>query len=202
MARREGSVLIVDDDQSMRALVSSVLEHAGYETAEAASGEEALHVAHSPARPQVFILDVRLPGLSGYEVSRSLRDEFGEEISIIHLSGERVEPLDRAAGLHLGGDDFVVKPFAPEDLLARVDRLVSRSQARNGGTPSAPSLSGREAEVLGLIADGLKQGEIARRLVLSPKTVASHTRNLLAKLDVKTQAQAVAEGFRRRLLGN
>jgi DNA-binding NarL/FixJ family response regulator len=183
----------------MRLLVAKVLEEAGYGTRQAATGEAALDAARAVPRPDLCILDVRLPQLSGYGVALRLREEFADEIAIVFLSGERIEPLDQAAGLNLGGDDYLVKPFAPEDLVARVDRLVSRSQTGRGRS-DASGLTERELEVVRLLAEGLKQREIAKRLVVSPKTIATHTRNALNKLDVRTQAEAVAVAFRQRLI--
>ncbi len=192
-------VLVVDDDEGMRLLVAKVLEDAGYSTRQAATGEDALDAVRDAPRPDLCILDVVLPQLSGYGVALRLREEFADEIAIIFLSGERIEPFDQAAGLHLGGDDYLVKPFAPEDLVARVDRLVSGPQAGRGPS-NGSALTERELEVVRLLAEGLKQREIATRLVVSPKTIATHTRNALNKLDVRTQAEAVAVAFRQRLI--
>ena len=183
-------ILIVDDDPAMRELLSSLLDQAGLPTRQAATGEEALAAARRQ-RPRLVLLDVRLPGVSGYEVCRELRERFGEQLPIVFISGERVEPFDRAAGLLLGADDFVVKPFAPDELLARVRRLVARF------TPPAakadrPKLTRREGEVLNLLANGLAQPEIAKELVISSKTVSSHIQHILAKLGVHSRAQAVA----------
>jgi DNA-binding NarL/FixJ family response regulator len=183
-------ILIVDDDPAMRELLSSLLDQAGLSTRQAATGEEALADARKE-RPRLVLLDVRLPGVSGYEVCRELRERYGEQLPIVFLSGERVESFDRAAGLLLGADDFVVKPFAPDELLARVRRLVARF------TPATEEadrqkLTRREAEVLHLLANGLAQPEIAKELVISPKTVSSHIQHILAKLGVHSRAQAVA----------
>jgi DNA-binding NarL/FixJ family response regulator len=106
--------------------------------------------------------------------------------------------LDRAAGLMLGADDYLLKPFAPEELLARVHALLRRARVDRPGT--ANSLTRRELDVLGLLAEGRTQAEIARELVLSPKTVATHLERILGKLGVHSRAQAVAAAYRERLL--
>jgi DNA-binding NarL/FixJ family response regulator len=191
-------ILIVDDDPAMRELLSSLLKQAGFPTRQAATGEEALAGARGEP-PRLVLLDVRLPGVSGYEVCRELRERFGEGLPIVFISGERVEPFDRAAGLLLGADDFVVKPFAPEELIARVRRLVARFTTTAGGT-HRPKLTRREGEVLRLLANGLAQPEIAKELVISSKTVASHIQHILAKLGVHSRAQAVAAVHRDGLL--
>ena len=191
-------ILLVDDDPAMRNLLSSLLDQAGFSTRQAASGEEAL-TAVRRGRPLLVILDIRLPGVSGYEVHHELRNRFGAELPIIFISGERVESLDRTGGLLLGADDYVVKPFAPDELVARVRRLVRRSAPAQTNT-HRPRLTGREGEVLRLLADGLAQPEIAKKLFISPKTVASHIQHILTKLGVHSRAQAVAVAHRDGLL--
>jgi DNA-binding NarL/FixJ family response regulator len=181
--------VIVDDDQLLRALVGELLRAEGYATTEAASGEAALE-SMAGDRPDLVVLDVQLPGISGYEVCRRLRADFGAAPRILFLSGVRTEPLDRVAGLLLGGDDYLTKPFAPDELLARVRVLMRR------GSPSLPerlaSLTARELEVLGLLAQGRTQKEIARELFISPKTVGTHVAHIFEKLGVHTRAHAVA----------
>jgi DNA-binding NarL/FixJ family response regulator len=191
-------ILLVDDDPTMREMIAGLLEQAGFPTLQASSGEEALAAARR-GRPLLVILDVRLPGVSGYEVHHELRSRFGDGLPIIFISGERVESLDRTGGLLLGADDYVVKPFAPDELVARVRRLVARS-ASAGAARSGPKLTGREGEVLRLLANGLDQPEIAKELVISSKTVATHIQHILAKLGVHSRAQAVAVAHRDGLL--
>jgi len=183
-------ILIVDDDPAMREILAGLLDQAGLPTRQAATGEEALAETRRE-RPRLVLLDVRLPGVSGYEVCRELRERFGEQLPIVFISGERVEPFDRAAGLLLGADDYVVKPFAPEELIARVRRLVARFTPPES-EPDRPKLTRREGEVLNLLANGLAQPEIAKELVISSKTVSSHIQHILAKLGVHSRAQAVA----------
>lgn len=189
-----GFILVVDDDPCAGEAISALLEGAGLETRRAASGEDALAVAHDE-RPQMVVLDVRLPGLSGYEVLRELRDRFGEELPIMFVSGERVEAFDRVAGLMLGADDYLIKPFAPDELIARVRRLALRSE-REGPDRVEARLTRREAEVLRLLASGCAQPEIAEQLVISSSTVASHIEHILGKLGVHSRAEAVAAAHR------
>ena len=196
---RQGTrVLVVDDDAGHRALVCAVLEQEGFATMEADCGEDALDVARRE-RPALVVLDVNMPGgVSGYEVCRALRADYGPAIPILFLSGTRTESYDRVAGLMLGGDDYLVKPFAPDELLVRLRNLMRRS---DGAAPPRSPLTKRELEVLKLLADGLDQAEIARQLVISPKTVATHIEHILEKLRVRSRAQAVALAYREDLLG-
>jgi DNA-binding NarL/FixJ family response regulator len=183
-------------------IVSKVLGRAGFSTREAASGEDAL-VAVREERPGLVLLEVSLPDVSGFELCRQLRDQFGDELPILFVSGERTAPLDRAAGLLMGGDDYLVKPCDPNELLARVCRPMARSRhhPRDNGQRSARDhgLTERELEVLQRLADGLRPGEIARDLFISPKTVASHLQRVLAKLGVHSRAEAVALAYREGL---
>jgi DNA-binding NarL/FixJ family response regulator len=143
---------------------------------------------------------VRLPGISGYEVLRELRSRYGETLPIIFVSGERVEAFDRVAGILLGADDYVVKPFAPDELIARVRRLVFRAGSDDPGALGT-KLTRREQEVLQLLASGLTQQQIAKQLVISSSTVDSHIEHVLEKLGVRSRAQAVALALRSGLVG-
>jgi DNA-binding NarL/FixJ family response regulator len=190
--------LVVDDDGDFRAFVRELLETVGYETTELASGAAVLSAA-AEERPAGVVLEVELPGLNGYEVCRELRNRYGSSIAIVFVSAERTEALDRAAGLLIGADDYLTKPVDPAELIARVTRLVDRPRS-NGGSPrpngKLERLTHRESEVLDLLAEGLSQEEIADRLVISPKTVATHIQRILGKLDVRSRAQAVALALR------
>src|SRR5439155_13163070 len=185
---RVGVLLVVEDLVGVRSLVSLVLTAAGYVVREAASGEEAIEFARKE-QPLLVLLDVRLPGISGYEVCGWLRDRFHDSVPVIFLSGERTEAFDRAAGLMLGADDYLVKPFSNEELVARVRGLLRRTlpapRARGVG------LTARELEVLRLLAGGLIQNDIAGHLLISTKTVGTHIEHILMKLGVQSRAQAV-----------
>jgi DNA-binding NarL/FixJ family response regulator len=192
-----GPILIVDDDASSRTLVRELIEGAGYSTIESTTGEEALASADEQ-RPALVLLDVQLPGVSGYEVCRRLRGRFGERLPIIFVSGARVEAMDRVAGLLVGADDYIVKPFAPDELVARVWRSLARTAATSaaGGVELAARLTPREQEVLQLLAEGLTPKVIATELFISRKTVATHIQRILTKLDVHSRAEAIAIAHR------
>jgi DNA-binding NarL/FixJ family response regulator len=196
---KRGRILLVEDDECCREHLATVFRQAGYEACEAATGEEALETARREQLGLV-VLDVCLPGISGYEVCHELRQEFGERLPIILVSGLRTESLDRVAGLLLGADDYLVKPFAPDELLVRVRKLIRRAAPLVAA--AEPRLTSRELEVLRLLADGLGQDEIAGRLFISTKTVATHIDHILGKLGVRSRAQAVALAFRDQLVSS
>jgi DNA-binding NarL/FixJ family response regulator len=148
-------------------------------------------------RPAIVLLEVHLPDISGYEVCRRLRDEFGNDIAIVFLSGKRREEFDRTAGMLLGADDYIVKPFAGGEFIARVRRAIDRSSLPQGTNRS--NLTPRELEVLKLLAEGLGQKKIAQALFITPKTVATHIQRILTKLDVHSRAEAVAYAHRNRI---
>jgi two-component system, NarL family, nitrate/nitrite response regulator NarL len=191
-------ILVVDGDPAAAKEIAELLGGVGLEARTESSGEDAIAVA-GERRPQAVLLEVRLPGVSGYEVLRKLRRRYGEQLPIMFVSGERVEPFDRVAGLLLGADDYVVKPFAPDELIARVLRLVVRSASDDEALGT--KLTRREEEVLHLLASGLTQKEIARQLVISSSTVASHIEHILEKLGVHSRAQAVALAHRSGFVG-
>jgi DNA-binding response OmpR family regulator len=174
---RVGPVLVVDDDDLFRELVATILKRAGYRTVEAATGEEALDLAERE-RPELVVLDVHLPGISGHEVCQTLRA--GEDgPPVLFVSGERMEAYDRVAGLLVGGDDYLVKPFAPDELLARMRALIRRARET---TP--PGLTSDERNLVRFLRQGLGAGEVAQRLGETSNTVRDRIDDVLRKLGV------------------
>ena len=185
-------ILVADHDRGSRALMSRALERVGYTVDQAETGEEALAVAKRE-RPALVVVEVLLRGVSGYEVCHELKNEFGEALPIVFVSGNRTESGDRVAGLLVGADDYLVKPVDPEELLARVRRLLPVSLAAGR---RVHELTKRELEVLSLLVEGLNQSEMAEKLVLSPRTVGKHIEHILRKLGVHSRAQAVSVAVR------
>jgi DNA-binding response OmpR family regulator len=121
------SVLVVDDEPTITYVVSRYLERAGYETAVATDGAEALRRARE-ARPDVILLDLMVPQLNGWEVCRRLKqDPETSAVPVIMVTG-RVDEGDRVLGFELGADDYVVKPFWPRELIARVRAVMRRGR--------------------------------------------------------------------------
>ena len=119
-----GLVLVVDDEPTIGDVVSRYLERAGYDTRVARDGPGAVAAA-AERKPDLVVLDLMLPGLDGLEVMRRLRDGDRRKPAIVLLTA-RGEEADRIAGLRLGADDYVVKPFSPAELVARVDAVLRR----------------------------------------------------------------------------
>ena len=195
--RKVGAIVIADGDDAGRGLAAAALSRAGYETVEVSTGSAALAAVRASGVALV-VLEVSLPDMTGYEVCRELRSERGDDLPIFFLSGLRTEPLDRVAGLLLGADDFIVKPFDPDELVARVRRFVNRkSFVRDfqAGEIASLQLTRREIEVLNLLIEGHTQKEIAAQLVISEKTVATHIQNLLGKFGVHSRAELIARAY-------
>jgi len=119
-----GTVLVVDDEPTIVEVVARYMERAGYETHSAADGPEAVRLA-GLHRPDLVVLDVMLPGFDGIEVMRQLHDGAEKRTAVILLTA-RGEESDRLVGLRHGADDYVVKPFSPAELVARVDAVLRR----------------------------------------------------------------------------
>jgi DNA-binding response OmpR family regulator len=191
MTARSDAILIADDDEGVRVLLSDLFEDAGYSVLVVDRGDSALAVARRQ-RPRAAVVDVEMPGRSGYEVCHRLRADLGGRIVIVLVSGVCLEPYDRMAGLLLGADDFVTKPFDPRELLARVGRLLARVPREL----DTHGLTHRELQVLALLATGHEQHEISERLVITKRTAGAHIQHILEKLRVHSRAEAVGAAHR------
>ena len=159
-------ILVVDDDPSIRRMLERTLQAEGYETRTASDGGAALATAESWP-PHAIVLDVVMPGIDGHAVARRLRHK-GDAVPILLLTA-RDEVSDRVAGLDAGADDYLVKPFAPDELAARLRALLRRSNPPESGPVShgdltvdaatrtasragtSIALTGREAALLALL---------------------------------------------------
>ncbi len=123
-------ILILEDEEAIRAFVELNLRRAGYETIEAATGEEALELFDRNPDIDIAVLDVMLPGIDGLEVCKTIRAS-NQKVGIIMLTAKAQEN-DKVAGLMNGADDYVAKPFSPLELIVRVDSLYRRVQMMKG----------------------------------------------------------------------
>ena len=144
-----GSILVVDDEPTITDVVSRYLERAGYSTRIAGDGADALRIA-GESRPDLVVLDLMMPGMDGLEVMRRLREH--ERVSVILLTAKG-EHTDRIIGLRLGADDYVVKPFSPAELVARVDAVLRR--VNNSPQPEEP-----------IAFEGFELDPVARRVTV------------------------------------
>jgi len=189
------TILLVDDERKIRDLVRSYLEREGYSVLLADGGQVALEVA-ARAHPDLVVLDLMLPDLSGEEVARSLRAI--SDVPIIMLTAKASEE-DRVAGLRLGADDYLVKPFSPRELVARVDAVLRRTRGETGERPASFDAGrlridreGREVLVDGLPAQ-LTRSEFDLLLAL-----ASRPGRVFSRYELVTRIQGYDyEGYER-----
>ena len=128
-------ILVVDDEPRIVEVVSAYLVREGHEVATAADGETALAAAQATS-PDLVVLDVMLPGRSGFDVLRELRAG-GSAAAVVMLTA-RDDVIDRVAGLEIGADDYVTKPFEPRELVARVGAILRRTASSGAGGRSDP----------------------------------------------------------------
>ena len=222
-------VLVVEDDPDIAELVARYLEKAGYAATRVSSGRDALDAVRAKA-PDLIVLDVMLPHVDGLEVCRLLRaNEQTAGIPIIMLTA-RAEESERIVGLEMGADDYLAKPFSPNELVARVRALLRRAQRQDApsGRPLAlgviivnpdqhtVSLDGREVALTAkeflLLAYLLQhRGRVLSRDVLleqvwgyrytgGTRTVDVHVRRLREKLPPLTEALVTVKQFGYKLV--
>jgi two-component system, OmpR family, alkaline phosphatase synthesis response regulator PhoP len=126
------TILVVEDEASIQRVVRTYLESAGYRVLSSEDGPGALRLAQTH-QPDLVILDLNLPGMDGMEVAARLRER--SDVYILMLTA-RTEEMDRVAGLKIGADDYLTKPFSPRELVARVEAILRRQRlgARHGNT--------------------------------------------------------------------
>src|SRR3954463_10559972 len=159
--RPEARLLVVDDEPNIRELLSASLRYAGFEVATAPDGQQALSVAEQ-FRPDLLVLDVMMPGLDGFGVVRRLRQN-GTHTPVLFLPA-RDGAEDKVAGLPLGGDDYVTKPFSLDEVLARIRAVLRRSVGAQQATET-PRLSFADIELDEESHEVIKAGEV---ISLSP----------------------------------
>jgi DNA-binding response OmpR family regulator len=182
------TVLVVDDEVKLRALVRDYLEREGYTVLEAGDGRRALDLA-GQTHPDLVVLDLGLPGLPGEEVARLLRKT--SDVPIVMLTAKS-GVNDRVMGLHLGADDYLVKPFSPRELVARIEAVLRR--ARGSGTAPEEATSygqGRlriDTERRELHVDG-EQVELTRMEFDLVAALASRPGRVWTRLELVGQLQ-------------
>jgi DNA-binding response OmpR family regulator len=137
------AILVADDDAHILELVAMYLRRAGYQVETAADGDEALRKERE-LKPSLLVLDIMMPGHDGIQILRALRKR--STVPIIFLTA-RTSDIDKIAGLRLGADDYVTKPFNPEELVARVETVLRRVSAGAPERPEAPEIHIDDVEV-------------------------------------------------------
>ncbi|MBD2102700.1 response regulator transcription factor [Leptolyngbya sp. FACHB-261] len=223
-------ILVVDDDPPFVAALAALLQARGYRVQTARNGLEALDILTAPQAqiPDVVVADVAMPWCDGLELCRRVRyhPEF-EFLPFIFLSA-RTQPQDRVAGLRIGADDYLIKPFDPEELIVRVENLLERVRrmhseivravSRQPSEPEAStasaepllttlpkdspiaSLTATEREVFQWVARGLTNREVADQMHLSVRTVQGHVANIRAKLHLPRREAIVQFAYQHRLM--
>ncbi|NJL02730.1 MAG: response regulator [Spirulinaceae cyanobacterium SM2_1_0] len=212
-------ILVVDDDKTLRDVLTEYLQKEGYQVEDASSGAEGLK-AFGKNPPDLVVSDVMMPEMDGLEFCRTLRSTpSGQLVPFIFLSGMD-ELDDRVRGHSMGADDYITKPFEIRELLAKIEVQLERSHrihseiirmiqqvASNGGdgeaaaephTPPEPlPLTPAEERVFWEVIQGYTNKQISDRLFISPRTVQSHLSNILGKLQLDNRAQLVRFAYER-----
>jgi len=155
-------ILIVDDEASIRRILETRFKMLGYETATAADGEEAIDLFQKFA-PDLIVLDIMMPKVDGYGVTREVRKHADTPIIILTALGDVAERIN---GLELGADDYVVKPFSPKELEARVKSILRRAVSRNvggGGGHAASAKDTQNVVVVGTLKVDLNKRQVFKK---------------------------------------
>jgi DNA-binding NarL/FixJ family response regulator len=205
-------ILIVDDDITLRTALTRYLQNRGYSVVDARSGTEALTaVEQNP--PDLIVSDVMMPEMDGLEFCRRLRaTRSGQLIPFIFLSS-RSEVDARIQGHQMGADDYLIKPFEPKELVAKIESQLERSRRihseiiRLMQQPSAPEpavtpllplpLTPAEEKVFWEVIQGFTNKQIGDRLFVSPRTVQTHLSNILSKLQLESRSQLIRYAYER-----
>ncbi|MGK7889213.1 MAG: response regulator transcription factor [Leptolyngbyaceae cyanobacterium] len=195
-------LLLIDDDPNLILLVKDYLEFRGYEVMTAENGREALEMLEHDT-PDMIICDVMMPEMDGYSLVEHVRkDERINSIPVLFLSAKG-QSQDRVKGLSTGADYYMVKPFEPEELVAQVEsalraaaRLManstSKAPANQGSKIQVPFdvvLTPTELKVVGFVARGMANREIAEELNVSQRTIESHVSNMLGKTGLHNRTE-------------
>lgn len=213
-------ILVVDDDTTLRMALTRYLVKRGYVVQDVGSGIEALHTFEEDP-PDLVVSDVMMPEMDGFEFCRRLRaTRSGQLVPFIFLSSKG-EVEDRVQGHSIGADDYLIKPFEPRELLAKIEAQLERSRrihteivrllqkAESNGSsvqlappashtaPSPLPLTPAEEKVFWEVIQGYTNKQIGDRLFVSPRTVQTHLSNILSKLQLENRSQLVRFAFER-----
>lgn len=207
----QNRLLLIDDDPNLVLLVKDYLELRGYEVTTAKNGQDAL-VKLEKQMPNLIICDVMMPEMDGYSFVKRVRNNPQTScLPLIFLSAKG-QTEDRVVGLNTGADVYMVKPFEPDELVAQIEAsLKQASRMMQGQGPDLGSavssqvpfdveLTPTERRVIGLVAQGLSNREIAQKLSVSQRTVESHVSNMLGKTGLGNRTELARWAIEQRLL--
>ncbi len=201
-------ILIVDDDRTLRAALTRYLKDRGFVVHNAASGSEGFN-SFSQDVPDLIVSDVVMPGMDGFELCAKIRaTEPGQLIPFIFLSA-RCELEDRIQGHSLGADDYLVKPFHPKELIAKIegqlarasrvifqiDRVSQKNSSEFAVVQPPLPLTPAEEKVFWEVVQGYTNKKIGDRLFISPRTVQTHLSSILSKLSLENRSQLIRYAF-------
>jgi DNA-binding NarL/FixJ family response regulator len=200
---KEITALIVDDHEVVREGLRLTLSRAPHIriVGEAGDGASAIEMALR-RRPDVVIMDVRMPGMDGLEATRSLTDQAPESKVLIFTAYSERSLLSRA--FDSGATGYILKEAPHETLVRAIEKVAvgegyvdpALMPAFLAGKDQTDMLTAREREILKLLADGMSNGDVAEKLFISQETVKSHVRHILTKLEADTRTHAVAIALR------
>ncbi|MBE9061885.1 response regulator transcription factor [cf. Phormidesmis sp. LEGE 11477] len=201
-------ILIVDDDRTLRVAITRYLEGRGFAVLSAASGLEGFN-SFSQEVPDLIVSDVVMPEMDGFELCTKIREtEGGQLLPFIFLSA-RCELEDRIQGHTLGADDYLVKPFHPKELIAKVeaqlakasrissqiDLALQRTRPHSALEKPPLPLTPAEKKVFWEVIQGYTNKKIGDRLFISPRTVQTHLSSILSKLELENRSQLIRYAF-------
>ncbi len=199
----EITALIVDDHEVVREGLRLSLSRTPHirVVGEASDGQQAIDLAER-RRPNVVIMDVRMPGMDGLDATKILTEKLPEVSVLIFTAYSERSLLSR--GLESGAKGYILKEAPHETLVRAIDKVANGESfidpalmpAFLSGKDREEMLTGREREILQLLADGMSNADVAQRLFISQETVKSHVRHILAKLEADTRTHAVAIALR------
>ena len=203
----EITALIVDDHEVVREGLRLSLSRAPHirVVGEASDGQQAIDLAER-RRPDVIIMDVRMPGMDGLDATKVLSEKLPDVSVLIFTAYSERSLLSR--GLESGAKGYILKEAPHETLVRAIDKVAKGESfidpalmpAFLSGKDREEMLTGREREILQLLADGMSNADVAQRLFISQETVKSHVRHILTKLEADTRTHAVAIALREAII--
>ncbi len=188
---KKGKILVAEDERKILNLLQLYLEKNNYEVITAQNGIEALEKVKK-FDPDLLVLDIVMPEMNGHEVCKKIRkDKKYRDIPIIYLSS-LAEKQSIVSSLELGGDDYLTKPFDPNELIARINAILRRIKGRQvTSEKQIEELTYQEQKILQYMEEGYTNKEIALKLTLTEGTVKVYNHIIYQKLQVRNRTQAI-----------